>query len=199
MEKALKMSRDVRRDQVVQAALSIIARIGVSGLTTAAIAKEVGISEANLYRHFKNKDEILYETVQSIGEGLMRNLETAFRISSSPLASLKRVYLLHLDYIEKNGGIPRLMFSEEIHIGNEELKKKLFNAIGAYAARLESLTREGQKAGEIKRDLDPKAAAFLLIGMVQVTVMRWSLSGFSFSLVDEGMKLWENFRKCTGT
>lgn len=191
-----RFSRDVRREQVVQAALRVIAGKGVGGLTTVSIAKEAGISEANLYRHFKNKEEILSETVQSIGEGLMRNLDDAFRISSSPLPGLKRVFMFHLDYIERNGGIPRLMFSEEIHMGSEDLKKKLLEAIGSYATRIEKLVKEGQKTGEIRRELSPRAAAFTLIGMVQVTVMRWSLSGFSFPLVDEGMKLWENFRRC---
>ena len=97
-----KFTKDVRREQIVQAALRIIAQSGVGCLTTAAIAKEVGTSEANLYRHFENKGEILSETVQSIGDGLMRNLENAFRISASSLAGLRRVYMFHLDYIEKN-------------------------------------------------------------------------------------------------
>lgn len=195
-KKGTKISRDIRRDQIVGAALGIIARSGVKGLTTAAIAREVGVSEANLYRHFRNKDEILYETVRNIGEGLLRNLENVFRLTASPLMSLKRIFMFHLDYIEKNEGIPRLMFSEEIHMGNEELKKKLLGSIVTYAARLEGLIREGQKAGAIRCDLNPRAAALTLIGMVQVTAMRWSLSGFSFPLVDEGMKLWETYKKC---
>ncbi len=199
MEKTTaKISRDIRRDQIVEAALRIVAKRGVRSLTTAAIAEEVGISEANLYRHFRNKDEILYETVRNIGEGLLRNVENAFRLTGSPLMNLKRIFKFHLDYIEKNEGIPRLMFSEEIHRGNEELKKKLLGSIVTYARQLEGLIREGQKAGAIRRDLNSKAAALTLIGMVQVTAMRWSLSGFSFSLVDEGMKLWETYRKCIG-
>ncbi|HDH53599.1 MAG TPA: TetR/AcrR family transcriptional regulator, partial [Nitrospirae bacterium] len=56
---AKKFDRKTRRAQIVQAALRIIGSRGVGALTTAAIAKEVGISEANLYRHFENKEEIL--------------------------------------------------------------------------------------------------------------------------------------------
>ena len=145
-----KVSGEIRRGQIVQAALKIIAVRGVSGLTTAAIAKEVGISEANLYRHFKNKDEILRETVKTIGEGILRNigLVSEMTTASAP-EKLNRLLMLQLDYIEKNEGIPKLIFSEEIHVGNKELKEILLRTIGFYASRLEAIVREGQKAGLI--------------------------------------------------
>lgn len=197
MKSRRKVKTVVRRDQIAQAALRIIAKSGVSGLTTSALAKEAGISEANLYRHFKGKDEIIALTVEKIGEGLRRNIEEVFSmgINESPLKKLKKVFMLHLNYIEKNEGIPRLIYSEEIHIGNRELKQNLLDSINSYSARLELLITEAQKAGLIMKGINPRASALMLIGMVQVTVLRWSLSGFSFQLADEGMKLWKNFEK----
>lgn len=193
-----KVSTDIRRDQIANAALRIIGQKGVSGLTTAALAREAGISEANLYRHFTGKDEILTVTIKTVGEGLKRNIDNVLKINSadSPLIKLRRVFMLHLDYIEKNEGIPRLVFSDEMHLGNEELKQKLLQSISSYSAALEALIKEGQKAGVIKNDINPKGSALMLIGMVQVTALRWSLSSFSFPLVTEGMKLWENYEKC---
>ena len=77
-----KVRGEVRRDQIVQAALRIIGKKGVSSLTTAAIAKEVGVSEANLYRHFRNKDDIYFATVSQVREMIMGNLEKA--VAGSP-------------------------------------------------------------------------------------------------------------------
>ncbi|RPI33149.1 MAG: TetR/AcrR family transcriptional regulator [Nitrospiraceae bacterium] len=196
-----KVSTDIRRDQIAQAALRIIAGKGVRGLTVSAIAEEVGISEANIYRHFSSKDEILSFTVEKVGRGLKRNIENVLKMGSaaSPLVKLKRAFMLHLDYIEKNEGVPRLVFSDEMHLGNEELKKKLLQSIASYSATLESFVKAGQKAGIIEADINPKATAVLFIGMVQAATLRWSLNNFSFSLVTEGTKLWENFEKCIRT
>lgn len=198
MKGSAKFSTDIRREQIAQATLRIIAEKGVSSLTTALIANEVGISEGNLYRHFRSKEEILSVTVEKISEGLRKNLDKVFESSTgdTPLAQLKKIYLLHLEYIEKNEGIPRLVFSEEIHLGNNELKNKLLSSINSYSNQLETLIKDGQKNKSIKKEIDPKAAAFVMIGMVQVTVMRWSLSGFGFPLVNEGMKLWRNYEHC---
>lgn len=198
MKGSAKVSTDIRREQIVSATLKVIAEKGVRGLTTAVIAKEAGISEGNLYRHFRSKEEILSATVEKISEGLKQNLGKVFEASSAdtPRAKLKKIYLLHLDYIERNEGIPRLIFSEEIHLGNDALKQKLLHAINSYSKRLEVLIKDGQKNKSIKKGINPKAAAFMMIGMVQVTVVRWSLSGLGFSLVNEGTKLWRNYEHC---
>ncbi|MFN3480068.1 MAG: TetR/AcrR family transcriptional regulator, partial [Thermodesulfovibrionales bacterium] len=125
-----RLSGDIRKEQIVEAALRIIAKRGVKSLTTASIAEDVGISEANIYRHFNSKDEILQGTVEKIRKGLMSNLDTVSKMTDIPaLERLKRLFMLHLDYIEKNEGIPRLVFSEEIHIGDKSLKEKLLNTI----------------------------------------------------------------------
>ncbi len=192
-----KVDTKIRREQITQAAFKIIAIHGVQGLTTSAIAKEVGISGANLYRHFKNKNEILSSVVDKIGDDLLQNLDAArCAAARNPLVKLRKLFTLHLEYIEKNEGIPRLIFSEEIHAGNVRLKEKLLSAISSYIEGIVSLVREGQRRGAIKADMEAHDAVLTLIGMVQITVMRWSLSSFSFSLADEGMKLWKNFEAC---
>lgn len=191
-----RQSRDARREQIVRAALGIIARRGVSGLTTAVLAREVGVSEANLYRHFHSKDEILSETGKAVGEAIRKNLESVLKTAEVPLVKLRKAFMLHLEYIEKNEGIPRLGFSEEMHISNKNLKKLFLKNIERYSSGLESIIREGQRSDSIRGDLDPGATATMIIGAVQASVMRWSLSGFSFSLTNEGRKLWKNIERC---
>ncbi len=191
---AKKFDGETRRAQIVQAALRIIGSRGLGALTTAAIAKEVGISEANLYRHFKNKEEILNVMTEQIGAGLEENLKTV--TTGSPVGRLKEIYRLHFEYIEKNDGIPRLVFSEELHMRLPHIRKKLLEKVNAYSRKLSEIIKKGQKDGLIKEVVNPQAASMILIGMVQVTTLKWSLSGSSFSLVDEGMKLWNDYEKC---
>ncbi|MFO0753776.1 MAG: TetR/AcrR family transcriptional regulator [Thermodesulfovibrionales bacterium] len=194
-----RKSREMRREQIAQAALRIIAQRGVRALTTASIAQEVGVSEANLYRHFENKDEILSEMVEVIGSDLMRSFADIFGSDGDPAGKLKRVFLFHLTLIESNEGIPRLVFSEEMHRGNRDLREKFLALITRYTEHLRLLIREGQEVGAFRRTLDPLQTATLFIGMVQISTLLWSLKGFTYSLVDEGMKMWENFEKCIRT
>lgn len=192
MSQAVKMTGDERREQVVDAALQIIGKKGVSGLTTAAIAKEVGMSEANIYRHFKNKEEILYETGKSIGRALSSNLEAVWSMEMQPVAKLKKIFQLHLEFLKANDGIPRLAFSEEMHVSNARLRKLFLQNIEAYSTGLAEIISNGVRSGLIRKTVEPRSAAFMMIGLIQVTVIRWSLSEHAFDIVIEGMKLWKN-------
>jgi TetR/AcrR family transcriptional regulator, fatty acid metabolism regulator protein len=195
--KKSKVSTEIRRDQIARATLGIIADKGISALTTAGIAREAGMSEANLYRHFRNKEEILSHTVETIISGLRANVEKSKKVDDKehPLEKLRRLFLLHLKYIEENEGIPRLVFSEEIHHGNPGLKDRIVTAIDAYAGSLAAIFSDGKKAGMISKEIDPGRSAFTFVGMIQISVLRWSLNGFSFPLTSEGLKLWNNFEK----
>ena len=61
-----KVSTRIRQEQITRAALEVISSEGVQGLTTANIARRAGISEANLYRHFENKEAILKDLVERV-------------------------------------------------------------------------------------------------------------------------------------
>ena len=195
-----KVDTEVRREQITQAALDIIASDGVKGLTTSAIAGRVGISGANLYRHFQNKNEILNSVVAKIGADLLQNLRAVRGAApEDPLLKLTNLVRRHLEYTQNNKGIPRLVFSEEMHITNVPLKEKLLRVINFYTQEISSLIREGQEAGIIKQNMEPQALALTIVGLIQVTVLKWSLNGFSFSPVDQGMKLWKNLERCITT
>ncbi len=191
----VKMRSEVRRDQIVQSALAIISEKGIGGLTTAALAAEAGISEANLYRHFKNKEDIFFATVFYVKERIAGNIEMSLAGKSAPAKKLRRFYDLQIDLMEQNRGIPRFMFSDELHIA-EKLRGILLQTMYAFSDTLASFIRAAQKAGSFRRDLDPRTTALMFIGMVQGLMFRWSLSGFSFSLNAEARKLWRNIEKC---
>ena len=192
-----KVNKEVRREQIKQATFHILADQGLKGLTISSIAEKVSVSEANLYRHFKNKKEILAYAVESIGDGLKQNLKKIKNMrTKNPVTQLKKLFSLHLEYIEANNGIPHLVFSEELHKGNPDMRNRLLNAINTYACEIELLMKQGQEAGIICMEIDTHAFSFTMIGMVQISTIMWLLNNCSSSLVTEGMKLWNSLEKC---
>lgn len=189
-----KETTEVRREQIVKAALTIIGDEGVQGLTTAKIAKLVGVSEANLYRHFKNKDAILTAVVEDLEQTLSNNLKAVNAQDIAPLEKLERIFKLHLRHIEGNRGIPRIVFSSEV-VFRKDLREKLSSFINRYIGMLAGILDEGVKDGSIKCTGSSTITAGMFIGMIQLSALRWSLSGFKTSLLDEGNKLWEAYKE----
>ena len=65
-------------------------------------------------------------------------------------------------------------------------------SLGPYtsqSAAAQAQVSQAQAAGGLRTDVDSEDAAFLLVGLVQGLAVRWSLSGRSFGLVEEGARL----------
>jgi TetR/AcrR family transcriptional regulator len=52
------MSGDERRKQILRVAIQLFSQRGFSGTTTKEIARAAGVSEAMVFRHFANKEEL---------------------------------------------------------------------------------------------------------------------------------------------
>ena len=57
--RAAKVNTEIRQDQIARAALALIARDGFQWLNMAGLAREVGVVPSGIYRHYRNKDEVL--------------------------------------------------------------------------------------------------------------------------------------------
>lgn len=183
---------EVRQLQITEAALQIIGKKGMSGATTAEIASAVGISEGNIYRHFKNKEEIIISVIDKIGSDLESLLDTVADISD-PVQKLEGIFKRHLSYIEEHVGIPRTIFSEEVLVLNENLRVKVRHNLSRYSLGIGAIVSQGQEAGIINQKLDPNAVTSMFIGTINFTAIKWVMNDFSPSLTAKMEKLWETF------
>jgi len=69
----------IRKKQIMHAARKLIMRSGSEHVTIKNIAKEVGISDSAIYRHFNSKMQILSFLADSLTDGLIID----FRISNA--------------------------------------------------------------------------------------------------------------------
>ncbi|KAB0667709.1 TetR/AcrR family transcriptional regulator [Oryzomonas japonica] len=188
-----KKSTRIRKEEIVRATLEVIGKGGVRALTIAAIADSAGMSEANIYRHFGGKDEIFFALADFIGTSVMGKAATIAAGSKKPLEKLEIIFFSHISIVATYPGIPRFMFSEDTHLGNPDLAKKLAMRIGNYVETLSGVIAAGIDEGELKQGLSPRETALTFLGMIQFTALRWTINGTSFDIRGEAQKLWGNF------
>ncbi len=188
-----KKSTRVRKEEIVQAALEVIGKIGVRSLTIAAIAESAGMSEANIYRHFSGKNDILLAMADFIGSSLMGKAATIAAGSRNPLEKLETIFFSHIALIAEHPGIPRFVFSDDIHLGHKNIAERLALRIGNYIETLTGVIAAGVAEGELKPGLFPRETALTLLGMIQFTALRWTIDCGSFEIRQEAENLWQNF------
>jgi len=188
-----KKSTRVRKEEIVQAALEVVGRKGVRALTISAIADSAGMSEANIYRHFSGKDEIFAAVAEFIGTAVVSNAAVIAGGSRKPLDKLETIFFSHIALIMEHPGIPRFVFSDDIHLGQRNLADTLSVRIGNYIETITGVIAAGIAEGELKAGLLPRETALTMLGMIQFTALRWTMSNSSFEIQPEAEKLWLNF------
>ena len=188
-----KKSTRVRKEEIIQAALEVVGKNGVRALTIAAIAASAGMSEANIYRHFSGKDDIYSAVAEFIGSSVMSNASAIAGGSRKPLEKLETIYFSHVALIIEHPGIPRFVFSDDIHLGQRNLADTLALRICNYIETITGVIAAGIAEGDLKPGLSPRETALTLLGMIQFTALRWTISNASFEIRPEAEKLWQNF------
>ncbi len=184
-----------RQQQIVDAARKLIVKYGSEHLTVRRIAKEVGISEAAIYRHFKSKKEILFFLADHITCSLLEGIDRARTENDTSLESIDNILKSHLSAIEQKQGMSFQVIAEIISLGDKKLNKKVSDDIVSYIERLKELLADGVKSGLVREDIDLEAAATLLFGMIQGLVNIWALSNYKFNLSARYSSLWNVFKE----
>jgi AcrR family transcriptional regulator len=175
----------IRRHDIVEAAMEIIRHEGVAKLTTRSLSKAVGIAQPTLFLHFGNKSHLLVALVDGIQEKLQREISTLRLDHLPPLERLKTVVRAHLGFMERQPGIPRLMFSEELQSGDPIFCQRVSQLLAFFLDLIVDQIKAAQAMGDIRPDLDPQRSAYLLIAMVQGLAFRWILSDEPLGLVEQ--------------
>jgi AcrR family transcriptional regulator len=190
-----RQSTQVRQKQIAEAARRLIIVYGSEHITVRRIAKETGISEGAVYRHFRSKRDILLLLVQQIEADLNQDIDDSRTPSSRPLAMLDRILQKHLSAIEQRRGISFLVIAEILSLGDRKLNGRIFEVIERYLGRIKSILSDGVRLKEIREDIDLDTTATLFFGVIQGLVTRWALSGYGFSLEMKYTPIWKIFRE----
>ena len=188
-------STSIRKKQIMDAARKLIMRAGSEHVTVRNMAKEVGISEAAIYRHFKSKTEVLSFLADSVADGLLHDIDMAGNVGFTSVDIIDEILRTHLSRIEQRRGLSFLVLAEIISFGDKSLNKKVSDSIQIYVDRLRLLLGDGVRAGLIRKDVDLESAALLLFGMIQGLVNIWALSGYKFDLTEKYSHLWKVYKE----
>ena len=176
-----------RKAEIVDTALRLAAETGPDRLTTERLAEEIGISQPAIFRHFQTKNDIWQAVGQRICDLMGATAEKDTTLN--PLNRLHKNAITHLAFIEKTPAVPAILFSQELHSQNEQLRTFFAKLMAKRHQKLATLIAAGIEAGEVDPRVNPDDAAYIILALIQGIAMRWSLNNRGFDLVAEGERL----------
>ena len=167
--KAVGSKRRSKRELILDAAIQVFARTGFHRARVSDIAGEAGIAYGLVYHYFKNKEEILDTIFNERWSGFLETVET---IADSPASTQERLvgitatilgaYRVHPEWVK--------VLVLEIQRSSRFAEPGQIRAVGKLFEAVGRILRDGQAKGEVRGDLDPDVAAYVVIGGLEMII-----------------------------
>ncbi|MBV6703006.1 TetR/AcrR family transcriptional regulator [Kitasatospora aureofaciens] len=153
------------RARVLDAAARLIGTVGLTRATTKEIAREAGCSEAALYKHFRDKEEIFVRVLRERAPRLADAVAgLPGRAGSGTVGGhLEEVVRVAVPFYRQSFPMAGSLFASPELLAAH--RRKLGDAGPHHvSSHLADYLRAEQRLGRVRAGIDPDAAAMLLIG-----------------------------------
>ncbi|WP_226664167.1 nucleoid occlusion factor SlmA [Microbulbifer aggregans] len=179
-----------RRQQILQALAHMLEASPGARITTAALAKEVGFSEAALYRHFPSKSKMFEGLIEFIEETIFSRIKLIVQEEPSALARCQKILHLLLAFCERNPGITRLLTGDALTGETERLHGRILQLFDRLETQLKQILREAELREQLRPAIPLTAAANLLLSSAEGRIVQYVRSGFKRRPTEHWAEQW---------
>ncbi|HLD14384.1 MAG TPA: nucleoid occlusion factor SlmA [Burkholderiales bacterium] len=185
--------RGERRQTILETLAHMIEKNQGEHITTAQLARAVGVSEAALYRHFASKAKMFEGLLEFIEETLFTRINKILAEESSAEMRVQNILFLLLGFADKNPGMARLLYGDVLVGETERLRKRVVQIYERIETQLKQILREAEASENLRVPIADTAA--LLLAVVEGSITRYVRSEFKSSPVAGWERQWELIRK----
>ena len=180
-----------RKEQILQALARMLETAPGERITTAALAEEVGVSEAALYRHFPSKARMFEGLIKFIEETLFLRISRILDDESSAETRCHNILTLLLNFSDKNPGMTRLLTGDALAGETARLRARIAQLLNRVESQLKQVLREAQIRENLKPGVSPTALANLLLATCEGRLAQFVRSEFKKSPLENWDTQWE--------
>lgn len=173
------MPRPSRKQAILEALADELEQHPGDRVTTAALARAVGVSEAALYRHFPSKARMFEGLIGFAEETVFARVNQILADEKNTQVRIARVIYLLLGFADKNPGITRVLLGDALVGERERLHERVQQFFERIEVQLRQILREAQLRQDAHLRATPEAAAALLTAFVEGRMQQFVRSRFT--------------------
>lgn len=160
-------------------------------ITTAALAKQLDVSEAALYRHFSGKAQMFEGLIEFIEQTLFALINKINTEEQSGLRQCEAVIGVLLGFAQKNRGMTRVLIGDALVNENEKLQVRINQLHERLEATLRQSLRFALTQNAIAPEVDTAAQANLIMSWINGRWHQYAKSGFKRDPTELWAKQWK--------
>lgn len=171
-------TKQSRREQILQALALMLEEDSGKRITTASLARQVGVSEAALYRHFPSKAKMFEGLIEFIEESLFERIRRILEETPDAQARCQHILMLLLGFAEKNPGLCRLLNGDALTGETARLRVRMGQLFERLETQLKQVLREAELREALRTTLPVSSAANLLLAYAEGRIGQYVRSDF---------------------
>lgn len=177
--KEQKVKKTSRKEQILQTLVHMLEnRPGVK-ITTSSLAKEVGLSEAALYRHFASKAKMFEGLIEFIEDAIFSRITRILQDEQQALYRTEHILTLVLAFADKNPGLCRIMTGEALVGEDPRLRSRISQFYERLETQLKQILREAEIRDQQRTVMPVPVTAQLLTSILEGRIQQYSRTGRS--------------------
>ena len=179
-----------RRQQILEALAQMLEANPGDRITTAGLARQVGVSEAALYRHFPSKSKMFEGLIEFIEETLFSRIGMILNEESTAAGRCEKMLTLLLAFAERNPGITRILTGDALAGETERLHLRVQQLFDRFETQLRQVIREAEMREGLRPTIPLPAAANLLMATAEGRISQYVRSNFRRSPTENWQDQW---------
>lgn len=167
-----------RKQQILEALAHMLETAPGSRITTSALAKAVGVSEAALYRHFPSKAKMFEGLIEFIEETLFSRISLILSEEPHVVARCEKILLLLIGFCEKNPGLTRILTGDALAGETERLRQRVTQLFDRLETQLKQTLREAEIKEGVRTRMTVSVTANLMLASAEGRIVQYVRSEF---------------------
>jgi TetR/AcrR family transcriptional regulator len=179
-----------RRDQILQAVVHMLEINPGGKITTANIAKTVGVSEAALYRHFPSKAKMFEGLIEFIEDAIFSRTSRILQDFSEADIRCEKTMTLVLTFADKNPGMCRLLAGDALAGETDRLRQRIHQFFERLETQFKQILREAELREQKVTYIPLAATANMLNALIEGRIRQYVRTEFSVSPTQHWPEQW---------
>ena len=176
-----------RQIEIIEVAGRLLMDKGVKGMTTTNLSIELGFSESALYRHFKNKEDIIVLLINYLETNIKERLQPIYDNNLlSPIDKLITLFNSQFSYFQQNPNFIVAILSEGLFDETEKINASIMKIIDYKTQLIAAIIDDAKQKNLLNPEISTPDMVHIIVGSFRMTMLKWKFSGFQFDLVSNG-------------
>jgi AcrR family transcriptional regulator len=169
MRSTSEAQREKRR-RILRAAITVFARKGYHASKVSDVATEAGVAYGLVYHYFGSKEQLLDTIFRRTWTNMLEAVEEVERADAPTREQIRAIAQIVLGAWQLDPDLIRVLIREVAR--GPQLEQEI-DEIGRAFDALERVVARGQEKGELRADVEPRLAAWILYGTLEEILTGW--------------------------